>query len=199
MKPARTPASLSARKPSIEPRQRTALAAIFLSLLLGACALEAPQVDMVRNALPESRESVDPADYGWKMSFNGTETLVYAIAVGDGIVFANRDGLQIGFDGWDVVLVEGMAGAMGPIRVRKGDGEGAPRSHEITGVGTFEVNCGPARRSATGWRTECSHESDGRVRRMNQVIVLDGAENIVRIESHLLPGVGPMILEPAPR
>jgi hypothetical protein len=187
-------------KLSMKLGTRSALTAIFASLLLWGCAVEAPQVDMVRSALPETRGSgIDLADYGWKMSFNGTETLVYAIEVGDGIVFANRDGLQIGFDGWDVVLVEGMAGAMGPIRVRKGEAPRAPRSHEIVGVGAFEVICAPARRVASGWRTECSHEGDGTVNRMNQVVELDAAENIVRIESHLLPGVGPMVLEPAAR
>lgn len=187
-------------KPSIKPGSRSALTVVALGLLLWGCAVEAPQVDMVRNALPDGRSGgVDPADHGWKMSFNGTETLVYAIAVGDGVVFANRDGLQIGFDGWDVVLVEGMAGAMGAIRVRKSEDARAPRLHRISGLGTFEVSCAPPRRVASGWRTECSHEENGTVQRMNQVVQLDAEEDIVRIESHLLPGVGPMILEPAAR
>ena len=186
-------------KPFMKPGSRSALTAILLGLMLGGCAVEAPQVDMVRNALPDGRGSVDLADYGWKMTFNGTETLVYAIEVGDGIVFANRDGLQIGFDGWDVVLVEGMAGAMGQVRVRKADGERGLRTHEIDGVGTFEVFCDAPRRLGSGWRTACSHDQGDTVHRMNQLIDLDAAEHIIRIESHLLPGVGPMILEPVSR
>lgn len=182
---------------SMKPVSRSAVTAICLGFLLGGCAVEAPQVDMVRKALPDGRGSVDLADYGWKMTFNGTETLVYAIEVGDGILFANRDGLQIGFDGWDVVLVEGMAGAMGQVRVRKADGERGLRTHEIDGVGTFVVSCDAPRRLQSGWRTLCIHEQGSTVHRMNQRIDLDAADNIVRIESHLLPGVGPMVLEPA--
>lgn len=186
-------------KPSTKTGSRSALAAIFPALLLWGCAVESPQFNMLRGAIPDGRESVDLSEFGWKMSFNGTETMVYAIADEDGIVFANRDDLRVGFDGWDVVLVQGMAGAMGTILILKSEGESEPRSHRVRGIGRFEVSCLAPRRVASGWRTECSHEEGGTVHRMNQVVDLDAADNIVRIEAHLLPGVGPLILEPASR
>jgi hypothetical protein len=167
-------------------------------LLVGGCAVESTQADMVRSALPGG-EQVDPGDFAWKMRFNDTEVLVYAVSVGDGTVFTNRDGLQISFDGWDVALVQNLRGALGDVGVIKpGPEPESPgvREHRIQGVGVFEVECPAPERTTSGWVTRCRNVQDDVVYRMPQRIELDPQGRIVRIEAHLLPGAGPMVLTP---
>jgi hypothetical protein len=172
------------------------VAAMLLCAALAGCSTQSMQADMVRSAMPGGEFDAD--DYSWVMRFNDTQTLVYAVSVADGTVFANRDGLQIGFDGWDVVLVTGLAGAMGDIRVLKPDEqEAGSRQHRIDGIGDFEVVCEAPERTRAGWLTDCFHEGEqGRVHPMPQRVDLREDGRIKRIEAHLIPSADPMILEP---
>lgn len=166
-----------------------------LLLAIAGCSVQSMQADMVRSAMPS--EEFDADDYAWVMRFNDTEAVVYAVSVGDGTVFANRDGLQIGFDGWDPVLVTGMAGAMGDIMVRKPeDQQAGVREHEIEGIGSFEVECEAPERVDRGWRTECVHRGEERLYPMTQRVDLAADGRITRIESHLVPGADPLVLTP---
>lgn len=168
---------------------------LFLALVFAGCSVQSTQTDMVRAVLPDGG-SVDPDRYAWRMTFNGTQAIVYAVTVQDGIVFANRDDLQIGFDGWDVVLVTGMAGAIGDVRVRKQDGEEGPRTHVVEGVGEFEVVCEAPRSASDGWRTRCRYDGDGGLVRFEQRLYNAADGSILRIEAHIVPGIEPMVLEP---
>lgn len=172
-----------------------AFAAAALLLAAVGCSVQSMQADMARSALPS--EEFDADDYAWVMRFNDTETVVYAVTVGDGTLFANRDGLQIGFDGWDPVLITGMAGAMGDIRVLKPEeGQAGIREHEIDGIGTFRVECEEPERVDRGWRTECVHRGEERVHPMTQRVDLAADGRITRIESHIVPGADPLVLTP---
>lgn len=178
----------------ISPVFRT-LGALVLLLVTAGCSVQSMQADMVRSAMPS--EDFEADDYAWVMRFNDTESIVYAVTVGDGTVFANRDGLQIGFDGWDPVLVTGMAGAMGDIKVHKPeDQQAGVREHDIAGIGTFRVECEEPERVDRGWRTDCRHRGEERVYPMTQRVDLAADGRITRIESHIVPGADPLVLTP---
>lgn len=167
----------------------------LLASLLCGCSVSSVQGDMVREALPGGKD-LNPDDYAWVMKFNDTQALVYSVQVQGGIVFANRDGLQIGFDGWDVVLVSGLAGAVGDITVRKDDANDGVRVHSVEGVGTYDVQCQEPQRTSYGWLTDCRHMEGDTVYRMPQRLDIGPDGEITRIEAYLVPGAGPMILTP---
>lgn len=163
-------------------------------LLLAACTVRAPQLDMARQAIPSGGGDVDVEQFAWQMTFNDTEARLYAITVGPGIVFANEHGLEVAFDGWDVVIVSGMPGTLGVIRVDKST---QPRVHHVQGLNeSFEVDCEPPMQAGGGWRVRCQHRGNDRVYAMNHVIDVNSAGRITRIEASLIPGVGPLVLTP---
>lgn len=172
--------------------KRTFLVALTL-LLCAACTVRAPQVDMARSAM-SGGDRIDPGDFAWKMTFNDTEARLYAINVGGGIVFANEDGLEVAFDGWDVIVVSGMPGTLGMIRVDKRE---EPRVHHVQGLdAAFEVTCKEARRTASGWHVPCQHDDGDRVYTMDHHIDLSSGGRITRISASLIPGVSPMVIVP---
>ncbi len=163
-------------------------------LLLAGCNVRAPQLDMARQVVPQGGSSVDVEQFAWQLTFNDTEARLYAITVGSGIVFANEHGLEVAFDGWDVVVVSGMPGTLGMIRVDKSSD---PRIHHVQGLDqSFEVACEAPRQAGGGWRQRCQHEGDDRVYAMNHAIDVNRAGRITRIEASLIPGVGPLVLTP---
>ncbi|MCC5872958.1 MAG: hypothetical protein JJU22_11220 [Gammaproteobacteria bacterium] len=170
-------------------------ALLFMGLLLiSACTVQSQQLDMARQVMPRGGDSVDVEQFAWQVRFNDTEFKVYSISVGGGIVFANEQGLEVAFDGWDVLIVSGMPGSLGMIRVDK---SGSPRVHHVQGLDdAFEVHCEEPRRSGNGWHTRCQHERDGRAHRMDHRISLTEDGRISRIEASLIPGVGPMVITP---
>lgn len=170
------------------------IASVMIPLLLTGCGgFRSEQLDMARQMVP-GRDSVNVDDYAWRVQFNETETRVYAISVGSGIVFANEQGLEVAFDGWDVLIVSGMPGALGLIRVDK---SGDPRIHHVQGLDErFEVSCQEPQRVTSGWRVNCRHEGHDRVYPMNHDIRLSSDGRITRISASLVPGVGPMVIEP---
>lgn len=172
---------------------RACLAVVVLVLLAG-CNVRSPQMDLARYATSGAGgEGFDTEAFAWRMRFNDMESRVYAISVGDGIVFANEDGLEIAFDGWDVLLVSGMPGAVGLITVDKSS---EPRQHRVHGLNeTFAVDCREPQQRGGGWRTRCEHRTDDRVYRMDHEIDLAEDGRITRISASLVPGAGPLVLE----
>jgi len=165
---------------------------LMIPLLLAGCSFRSEQLDMAQQMAPGG-DSVDVDDYAWRLTFNETETRVYAISVGNGIVFANEQGLEVAFDGWDVLVVSGMPGALGMIRVDK---SGDPRIHHVQGLdASFAVACEDPERVPTGWHADCRHEGNDRVYAMDHDIRLSSNGRITRIAASLIPGVGPMVLE----
>lgn len=172
---------------------RTSLVLGLTVLLLVSCTVRVPQLDAAQQLGAQVRSQVDPEDYAWLMTFNDVEARLYAIQVGRGIVFANEEGLEVAFDGWDVVVVSGLPGALGMIRVDKTD---SPRVHHVQGLdAAFEVSCEEPSQTGKGWHIRCRHERDGRSFPMDRRISVAGDGQINRIEAHLIPGVGPMVLE----
>lgn len=173
---------------------KPSLLLIATALLLAACTVRAPQLDMARQAAPERGSAIDVEQFAWQMTFNDTEARLYAITVGNGIIFANEHGLEVAFDGWDVVIVSGLPGTLGMIRIDKSTN---PRVHHVQGLDqAFEVDCEPPMQAGGGWRQRCQHRSDGRVFAMNHAIDVNSQGRITRIEAALIPGVGPLVLTP---
>ena len=167
---------------------------VLLAGLLAGCSVNAPQVDMVRRAIPEAKPDVDIDPYAWTMEFNGAQLILYAVQAEDGTVFANREGTQVGFDGTDVVLLRGMPGSLGSIRVRRG--EGGVRTHVVSGLGEYAVRCDAPRRAGAVIVTACEHEEAGRLLAFEHRVRMDEQGSIVEIEAVLIPGARPMRLTP---
>ena len=169
--------------------------AVFLGLLMLAatgCVVRSEQLDLTRQLTQGG--SIDADRFAWRMTFNDTEATVYAVSVGGGIVFASREGLEIAFDGADVLVVSGMPGALGMIRVDKHQD---PRAHHVQGLDqVFDVKCEARESIGNGWRTRCRHDDGDRVYAMNHEISIAANGDITRIEASLVPGVGPMVLMP---
>jgi len=170
----------------------TLLAALLLAI--AGCAVRSEQLDLTRQITQGGGGSFDVDRFTWRMTFNDTEATVYAVSVGGGIVFASRQGLEIAFDGADVLVVSGMPGALGMIRVDKHQD---PRVHHVQGLDeAFEVTCEERTSTGNGWRTRCRHDGGDRVHAMNHEISVTANGDISRIEASLVPGVGPMIIVP---
>lgn len=163
-------------------------------LLLAGCTVRTPQVDMARQMIPRGGDAIDVEQFAWQLTFNDTEARLYAITVGAGIIFANEQGLEVAFDGWDIVVVSGMPGTLGMIRIDKSS---EPRVHHVQGLDqAFEVSCERPQQTGGSWRVRCQHRGEDRVYAMNHRIDVNSAGRITRIEASLIPGVGPMVLSP---
>jgi hypothetical protein len=165
-----------------------------VTVLFAGCSFHAGQLEAARRAFDHSGGGVDPlAVHGWRASFLELETRVYAVDAEDGIVFADRSGTRLGFDGWDLVAGAGLPNAIRGFRVRREDD--GRRTHEVDGLGSFAVICDDPQRTAWGWRTRCRHEAGDAVVPMVHRLVVDAADRIVRIEATILPGAAPLVLE----
>jgi hypothetical protein len=173
----------------------TTRAAVPLALLLvvGCTSLGFRQVGTVQQLLP-SREA---PQYAWRFSFNGTETLVYpVVAEGPRVLFANRDGLRLHWDGETIYLIEGLPGALGTYRAGV---EGNERWYDRDGAKTYRLICSPNRdwqvsASQRGLRQECRGAADGVAVTARHTIERDAAGNIRVIEATLIPRMAPVTL-----
>ena len=175
------------------------LAACATLLFAGCAAVNAPQLDSVKRALPQLDERLAAAEpYAWDLRFAGMALTVYpATPGGDRVIFANPDGLRVHWDGSVVFRVEGLPGALGLLQSGI---EGEERWYARDGGPTVRLACTPRRDwrlSATqqGWRVECRGEVDGRKVSATQVAEFDGVGRLQRIEATVIPGVSPLVLE----
>lgn len=175
-------------------RRAPRLLALGLALLLAGCSFHSGQLEAARRVLDRPGEGVDPlASHAWRASFLELQTRLYAVDAEDGIVFADRFGTRLGFDGWDLVAGAGLPNAIRGFRVRR-EGDGL-RVHEVDGLGSFAVICDDPQRTVWGWRTRCRHEAGDAVIPMVHRLVVDAGDRIVRIEATILPGAAPLVLE----
>ncbi|MEE4383182.1 MAG: hypothetical protein V2J02_14370 [Pseudomonadales bacterium] len=175
-------------------RRRPLLLALAVAVLATGCSFHSGQLEAARRALARSEGGVDAlAAHAWRASFLELQTRLYAVDAEDGIVFADRFGTRLGFDGWDLVAGGGLPNAIRGFRVRR-EGDGL-RVHEVDGLGSFAVICDDPQRTAWGWRTRCRHETEAAVIPMVHRLVLDAGDRIVRIEATILPGAAPLVLE----
>lgn len=170
--------------------------ALALVVLVAGCSFHSGQLEAARRAFDRSGGGADPlATHAWRASFLELQTRLYAVEAEDGIVFADRFGTRLGFDGWDLVAGAGLPNAIRGFRVRREDD--GRRIHEVDGLGSFAVICDDPQRTAWGWRTRCRHEAGDALIPMVHRLVVDAGERIVRIEATILPGAAPLVLERA--
>jgi hypothetical protein len=135
--------------------------------------------------------------YAWRFSFNGTETLVYpVVAKGPRVLFANREGLRLHWDGETIYLIEGLPGAFGTYRSGV---EGKERWYDRDGAKTYRMVCSPTRgwqlsASQVGSRQECRGEADGVEVTARHTIERDATGSIRAIEATLVPRTAPATL-----
>jgi hypothetical protein len=160
---------------------------------LAGCGIAFRQVGTIQQMLP-SQES---PQYAWRFVFNGTETLVYPIvAEGRRVLFANRDGLRIHWDGETVYLIEGMPGSFGTYRAGV---EGNERWYDRDGAKTYRLACTPPRQwrvsdVSRGTRQDCRGEVEGVDIAAQHTITVDAAGQIRAIEATLVPRMAPALL-----
>jgi hypothetical protein len=151
------------------------------------------QLGTVQQLLPSSEEP----EYAWRFSFNGMATLVYPVASdGPRVLFANREGLRLHWDGETIYLIEGLPGALGIYRAGI---EGDERWYDRDGQKTYRLKCTPMRdwRVSTnrrGSRQECRGEADGVPVTTLHSVERDGADNVLSVEATLIPRVASAIL-----
>ncbi len=171
---------------------RLAVPVAFL-LVAGCSGLGFRQVGTVQQLLP-SREA---PEYAWRFSFNGTEALVYpVVAEGPRVLFANRKGLRLHWDGETIYLIEDLPGAFGTYRAGV---EGNERWYDRDGAKTYRLACSPKRdwqvsASQRGLRQECRGEADGVAVTARHTVERDAAGNIRAIEATLIPRMAPVTL-----
>ena len=168
-------------------------AAIIALLSLYGCGVAFRQVGTVQQMLP-SREV---PKYAWRFVFSGTEALVYpVVAEGRRVLFANRDGLRIHWDGETIYLIEGMPGAFGTYRAGV---EGNERWYNRDGAKTYRLLCTPPREwrvseASRGTRQECRGKAEGVEVRTQHTIAFDASGQIRTIEASLVPRMAPATL-----
>jgi hypothetical protein len=164
--------------------------ALGLLLVVGCSNVGFRQVGTVQQLLPD-REA---PQYAWRFSFNGTDTLVYPIvANGPRVLFANRDGLRLHWDGETIYLIEGLSGAFGTYRSGV---EGNERWYDRDGAKTYRLTCSPKRdwqvtANQRGSRQECRGEADGVAVMARHTVELNATGSIRTIEATLLPRMAP--------
>jgi hypothetical protein len=169
---------------------------VLLLLVLAAtgCSFHSGQLDAARRILARPADGAAGLEaYAWRATFLELQTRLFAVRAEDGILFADRNGTRLGFDGRDLVTATGLPNAIRGFRVRhESDGR---RLHEVDGLGSFAVICDDPQRTAWGWRTRCRHEAADAVIPMVHRLVVDAGDRIVRIEASIVPGAEPLVLE----
>lgn len=180
-------------------RSTLVFVASAIALLTGCAAVDIPQLDSVKRALPQSDDRVAAAEpYAWDLRFAGMAFTVYPATPGDGrVIFGSVDGLRVHWDGRAVYRVEGLPGALGLLQAGV---EGEERWYARDGAPTVRLGCTPRRdwrlsAAQQGWRVECRGEVDGRRVSATQVAEFDGLGRLNRIEATVIPGVPPLVME----
>lgn len=168
-------------------------------LVLSGCAANVPQWQQLRSLLPPSAAQRQAADYGWQLRFNGTAFMVFPLQTqGRRVLFSNGIGLTVVFDGDRIERVRGMPGAMGEATVAVGEGGHWYRRGAAKEVFLKCLPLQPWRlsRGHVGSRIECRGEDRGHPAYAVHQVERDGAGVVRRIESTVLLGAAPMVLEP---
>jgi hypothetical protein len=168
-------------------------ATLLACIVLASCGVGFRQVGTVQQLLP-SREA---PQYAWRLTFNGTETLVYPIiAEGRRVQFANRDGLRLHWDGETIYLIENLPGAFGTYRAGV---EGEERWYDRDGAKTYRLVCTPPREwrvsdTLRDTRQECRGEAEGVPVIAQHTVTRDAMGQIRKIEATLIPRMAPVVL-----
>lgn len=166
-------------------------------LSIAGCAVNAPQIDSVRRALPlgnDAQAKLEP--FAWSFSMGATQFRVYATRVqGRRVYFQNDYGMNVVWDGDSLIIVENMPGAFGNYlsgRELTAAGE-EERWYAREGFPLIRARCTPPRLwrlsdERFGWRQSCRSEVDGVAVTADHVVELDQASQIRVIEAPVYPG-----------
>jgi hypothetical protein len=169
--------------------------AALAGCVLAGCVVRAPQLERVL-ALTDRQEPVpiEAAAYAWQLSFNDARYTVYPVRLKTGgFAFGNRGGIRVWFDGRQVTGIEGMPGALGPVKITEYAGN--VRWIERDGADLVILHCQPDERLGTGWRTRCTAPiGDARVP-MDSEGIFDDAGDLRLIRVSFIPGASPLVLQ----
>jgi hypothetical protein len=178
-------------------RTKRALAALLLIVLplgilpLGGCAVRASQLETVRGLWYGLRTSEVAAPFAWQFEFNGVGYTVYPVAERAGrVIFANGSGLTLEWDGEFIVVVEGLPGAIGVVRIERSERSVRYRLGE---GGFVTLDCGSRRAwrispTQHGLRRECLGEDRHIALRSIHEVEFDTQDRPAVIRSTLVPG-----------
>ena len=168
------------------------LACILLLLGASGCAVRSLQLEEVwvrvaaRDAVPR-----DARPFRWQLEFNGGRYTVFPVATGEGFVFRDATGIEVGFDGLDVTHVRGLPGAIGDFRLVR---VGTTRVIERPGLERQVLQCAPTEERGRGWRTRCTASFGGRSYPMNAESFNGSDGSLEAVSVALVPGASPLSL-----
>ncbi len=167
-------------------------------IALGACTLNAPQVNTVRRLLPNfdqtDQKSIDR--FAWSFSLAGTQYRVYAQRVqGRRVYFGNDFGMNIVWDGDSLIIVENIPGGFGNYgsgRVLNAEGQ-EERWYALASMPLHRARCEPPRAwrlsdDRFGWRQTCRGKVDGVSTTSSHVVEFDRFSRLREIEASAFPG-----------
>ena len=79
---------------------------IAMSIFLSGCIVQSSQLNGLFDLIKGPR--LDLSSNSWIVRYSEYESIVYAISIPEGILFANNFGDQVLFDGWILQKVQGM-------------------------------------------------------------------------------------------
>ena len=79
---------------------------IALTIVLSGCIVQSRQLNGLFALIRES--PVDISKNSWLVRYSDYESIVYAVSTSEGILFSNKYGDQVLFDGWTLRMVLGM-------------------------------------------------------------------------------------------
>lgn len=90
-------------------------------VLLGGCSVQSSQLSAVMSYIkaPSNNISLN----SWSVKYANYESIVYPVALSEGILFSNSTGDQLLFDGWSIRRVGGLGFYGSTIHISDIDGE----------------------------------------------------------------------------
>ena len=79
---------------------------ITLTFFLCGCIVQSSQLNNFIELVKEP--SMDLLDNRWSVRYSNYESIVYPVSTSNGILFSNREGDQVFFDGWNIRKIRGM-------------------------------------------------------------------------------------------
>lgn len=79
---------------------------VFVSIFLSGCILQSRQLIYLTELINDP--PMDLSENSWSVSYSDYESVVYAVSTSAGILFSNKAGDQVLFDGWVVREAKGM-------------------------------------------------------------------------------------------
>ena len=79
---------------------------IVIMLFIESCSIRSSQLSALISFFDQPISDI--SSKGWSVNYSGYNATVFAVSIQDGILFSNREGDQILFDGWSIRVVNGL-------------------------------------------------------------------------------------------